>query len=258
MRPDQAGKYPEYADYVTPSALYGALGGRTANQDLIDNHVIEGIDALARHPAAAQCATSANALPLTATFISGDGTVKACFPKGCTAATEMSSATRVCYEETHCETTRGQCMPNLLGQQTCDQALFDADDLDEGGQLYFEQASTPPLRLARFTAPATAGTVDDVWLPRLAGAPGSDDGGFVPDPSKPLTALLDAYIVPGGVHTFVNGNPCEAFDSGTYLTNLVARFFMSNGSDLYYLSHPKTHHCLATNDVKSCGYLGAE
>ena len=59
--------------------------------------------------------------------------------------------------------------------------------------------------------------------------------------------------MPQGVHTFVNGEPCQSFDAGTYLTNLTARFFMSHGSDLYYLSHPSTHLCL--QDVTTCGYL---
>lgn len=259
MRPDQAAKYPDYANYVTPDALYQALGGHTPNQDLIDHHVIEGVTKLARHPAGAACATSANAKPLDGTFVWSDGTTKSCYPKGCTAETESSSMTRVCYEETHCDTTagsptEGQCLPNQLSQVTCDEALFDADNLDEGGQLYFEQAAPVAHRLARYTQPATPSTIADVWAPRISGAPGSADGGFVPDPSRRLTGLLDAYIVPGGVHTFTNGNPCEAFDAGTYLTNLVARFFMSDGSDLYYLSHPTTHHCLDTSEV-SCGYL---
>jgi hypothetical protein len=55
------------------------------------------------------------------------------------------------------------------------------------------------------------------------------------------------------VHTFVNGEPCQSFDHGTYLTNLTARFFQSNGTDLYYLSHPLSHHCL--QDVTTCDYM---
>ena len=35
--------------------------------------------------------------------------------------------------------------------------------------------------------------------------------------------------------------------------NLTARFFMTNGSDLYYLSHPKTHLCL--QDATKCDYM---
>ena len=34
-----------------------------------------------------------------------------------------------------------------------------------------------------------------------------------------------------------------------------ARFFMSNGSDLYYLSHPRTHQCL--QDPATCDYLAS-
>ena len=37
------------------------------------------------------------------------------------------------------------------------------------------------------------------------------------------------------------------------MTNLVARFFQTDGTDLYYLSHPASHHCLAT-ESPSCDY----
>jgi len=49
-------------------------------------------------------------------------------------------------------------------------------------------------------------------------------------------------------------HPTETFDHGTYLTNLVARFFQTNGSDLHFLSHPASHHCLE-DDATDCGYL---
>jgi hypothetical protein len=262
LRPDQAELYPEYADYVTPAALFGALGGKTPNQDLIDRHVIEGIPALARHPASEACAASANAGPVTATYLNQAGEELACLPgpgsiepeKICSEETEADEATRICYGGTHCDTATGGCVPNALGQQRCDEALWDADDLDEGGQLYFENASAVPHRLARYTQPASAADPAAVWAPRLAGAPFGEDGAWQPDPARPLTALLDAYTVPEGEHTFVNGEPCQSFDHGTYLTNLTARFFMSNGTDLYYLSHPATHRCLA-KDAQSCGYL---
>ena len=73
-----------------------------------------------------------------------------------------------------------------------------------------------------------------------------DDEAYVPrsPPQGRLTALLDAYTVPEGEHTFVNGNPCQSFDHGTYLSNLVAHFFASSGTDIYYLSHPSSHLCL--------------
>ena len=255
LRPDAADRFPEYAGFVTPSSLYASLGGKTPNQVLIDDHVIEGIPALARYPAGVSCPASANAKPLDATFPSAAGPLKACFPIGCTDETEADPATRLCYYDTHCSEEAGgslprQCVPNTLGQTTCDEALFDVDDLDEGASKYFEQNAPAPLRLARFAA---AAGVEEAWEPRVLGAPFTLDGNWKSEPGRPLNALLDAYIVPQGVHTFVNGEPCQGWDSGTYLTNLTARFFMTDGSDLYYLSHPRTHPCL--QKPETCDYL---
>lgn len=245
FRPDQVARYPEYADYATPDDLYRAFGDKTPNQVLIDNHVIEGIPALARHPAGEACAKSQNAKNPDATFTAADGTALACFPTGCKAADN-------CYSDTHCDKTLDRCVPNALGQQTCDEALYDADDLDEGTLRYYEQNAPIPLRLARVAAPATPATLDAVWEPRRKGQPLTSDLGWTPS-KRPLTALLDAYLVPQGVHGFASGEPCQGFDHGTYLTNLTARFFMTGGADLYYLSHPATHRCL--EDVATCGYL---
>jgi len=245
FRPEQAAKYPEYADYVTPAALYAALGSKTPNQDLIDNHVIEGIPALARHPAGPECAASANAL-IDGSYENSAGESVACFATGCI------DDPSVCKGASHCDDNVDACVPNQLGAQTCEEALFDADDLDEGQHLYFEQASPAPHRLVRYTQAASVSTIDSVWEPRLRGAPYGEDGAWTP--SQRVTGLLDAYIVMQGVHTFVNGNPCENFDSGTYLTNLVARFFQTDGTDVYYLSHPKSHHCLGRG-AATCDYL---
>ncbi|APR84407.1 Hypothetical protein A7982_09756 [Minicystis rosea] len=246
MRPDQVARYPEYADYATPDALFAALDERTPNQVLINNHVIEGIAALARTPAEAGCATSQNAKDADATFSTADGAELQCFPTGC------KSQGKSCYYDTHCDEALDRCVPNALGQQKCDEALYDVDDLDEGLLRYFEKNARVPLRLARFTQAATPSTIGDVWAPRVLGKPFGKDLNWTPS-GKPLTALLDAYIVPQGVHTFVNGEPCQSFDHGTYLTNLTARFFMTNGADLYYLSHPNTHRCL--QDAATCDYL---
>lgn len=246
FRPEQVLAYPEYADYVTPDPLYRALGNKTANRALIDNHVIEGITALARHPAGPSCAASQNAAPLGTMYKNADGQLLACYPTGC------ATANVACYYDTHCDAMLDQCVPNALGQRKCDEALFDIDDLDEGDLLYFEDNAPIPLRAARYTQAATPATIEDVWRPRLDGEPYGADGTWTPD--KPLTALLDAYLVPEGVHTFINGEPCQSFDHGTYLSHLTARFFMTNGADLYYLSHPATHRCLG-KDVLSCGYL---
>ena len=259
FRPDQALLYPQYLDYATPAELYQELGGRTPNQELIDRHVIEGITAMARHAAGPECAASQNAAPPGATFLDADDVPRACYPTGCTAQTESTSETRVCYSDTYCAIpdgeTVGACLPTRLGQQRCDEALWDADDLDEGDQLYFEQHSAVPQRLARLTNSAHASSLEQVWAPRLLGKPFSADGGWQPSspPAGRITALLDAYVVPEGTHTFTNGRPCSAFDTETYLTNLVGRFFQSDGTDLYYLSHPTSHHCLAAQ-TQSCDF----
>jgi hypothetical protein len=136
----------------------------------------------------------------------------------------------------------------------CEEALFDADDLDEGEHLYFEQSAPVPHRLVRYTASAADSSVDAVWEPRLRGLPGSADDQWSPSDGRRVTGLLDAYIVPEGTHTFVNGDPCQSFDHGNYLTNLVARFFQSDGTDVYYLSHPSSHHCLEESG-EACGYI---
>lgn len=246
LRPDQAAKYPALADFVTPAALYEALGNKTPNQVLVEKHVIEGIPALARHPAGVECVSSANAGPAVATYQLADGSTGACFPTGCTTGT-------ACFDGSHCDTALDRCLPDETGRRVCEEALYDADVLDEGTAHYQQQSASVPLRLARLTS---AGKPEAVWAPRLLGVPYGQDGAWKPSlaPKRaPLVALLDAYIVPQGVHTFVNGEPCQSFDHGTYLTNLTARFFMTDGADLYYLSHPASHHCL--QQVASCDYM---
>lgn len=254
FRPDQVPLYPHYVDYATPPDLFAALGDKTPNQDLIDNHVIEGITELARHRAGPDCTTSANALPGDATYVDSHGDVLACYPVGCTEETEKEKATRVCPSDTQCDFDSGSCFPRPLGQEKCDEALFDSDDLDEGRSLFFEDNSPIPHRLARHTQRATSATLNEIWAPRLKGAPFSPDGGWAPS-DKPLTALLNAYVVPEGTHTFGNGNPCFSFNVETYLTNLTARFFMTDGKDIYYLSHPTSHQCL--EDATTCDYLSS-
>jgi hypothetical protein len=257
LRPDQASLYPHYLDYVTPTALFDDLGGRTPNQDLIEKHVIEGITELARHEAGPECAMSQNAAPADAFFLDPNGVEMACYPIGCTEESEATGDTRICYGRQRCNFTTAVCVPQELGQKTCDEALWDSDNLDGGSHLYYEQASPIPHRLARLTASAHTDGIDEVWAPRLDGRPFSADAtAFFPRaaPAGRLTGLLNAYTVPEGEHTFVNGEPCQSFDHGTYLANLVARYFQSDGTDIYYLSHPETHQCLK-EFVPSCDYM---
>jgi hypothetical protein len=221
------------------------LGVRPPNRLLVADHVVEGIAPLARTPATSECPTSQNAKPPGATFLMADGTTGQCYPIGCMAGND-------CWSGTHCDPTLDRCLADPLGQQTCQEALLDVDFLDEGTAHYFQQTAPVPLRLARYAQAATAGTLADVWAPRLLGKPKGQDLAWTPA-GRPLAALLDAYAVPQGQHGFVNGDPCRSFDAGSYLTNLTARFLMTGGADLYYLSHPSTHLCL--QDATKCGYL---
>ncbi|HEY8077362.1 MAG TPA: hypothetical protein VIF62_24720, partial [Labilithrix sp.] len=127
----------------------------------------------------------------------------------------------------------------------CKRAVADMDWLAEGADLWDAQHPAVPLRLARDT---TVAITDDAslaraWAPRLTGAPFADDADAW-KPGPPLLGAYDAYVVPGGQHVFVNANPCKAFDAELYHINLLVRFLATQGRDLYFLTHPKTHRCL--------------
>jgi hypothetical protein len=64
----------------------------------------------------------------------------------------------------------------------------------------------------------------------------------------PVAAVLNAFIRPEGTHSFSLPDPREAFEVTQYLTNLVARFYASDGRDLLYRSRPADHHCAARGD----------
>lgn len=147
------------------------------------------------------------------------------------------------------------CMPNYIksaqctappAATECSRAVFDADWLAEGANLWDAPHPAVPLRLARAAdiRAVDASSVDRAWAPRLTGVPFASDGaGWTGQ--APLLGVLDAWIQPGGQHVFVNGDPCKAFDDVVYHDNLVARFLATQGRDLYVLSHPTTHRCLA-------------
>ncbi len=226
LRPDAAQRYPALADYVTPAALYSALGNRTPNQVLIDLHAMEGIARLARHPAGPACA--ANEQPLSDA---------ACHP-GCAPVDPQGQ----CLSGQSCND--GVCACSI-SPSTCTDALVDIDDLSESSDRIDAVRAPVPLRLGRIAQPATPDTVDAVWAPRLEGVPfaTSDDGAWTAD--KPIVGMILGYLDPAGVHTYNFTNPCQAFDAALYLHGLTARFFATGGRDLYPLSHPATHRCLA-------------
>jgi hypothetical protein len=67
-----------------------------------------------------------------------------------------------------------------------------------------------------------------------------------------VVALLNDYLQPLGEHTWDSGDACRNWDFATYGNGLMARFFASDGKDIYYLSHPSSHLCLS--DV-SCPFF---
>ena len=110
-----------------------------------------------------------------------------------------------------------------------------------------------PLRLARVAKVHVTDSTSlaAAWEPRLRGAP------FAPDEtawsaSERVVGLLNHYLVPKGQHTWDVGDACKKWDFATYGNALTARFFATEGRDLYYLSHPKTHGCLVDG---SCDFL---
>ena len=216
---------------MTPSALFDALGGKTPNRVLIDTHVIEGVYRLGRHPAGASCAPNESADP------------------SCHPACPPADPNGACFGGQAC--VQGVCA-QTIDPATCQNALFDPEDLGEGAMLYAQQSLPSPLRLTRRSASASAETIDETWAPRLQSLPRakSDDGAWASN--EPLTAMLNPYIVPQGKHCFEAPNACRNWDFAQYLVNLTARFFATEGRDLYYVSHPQSHGCLQNT---SCSFF---
>ncbi len=150
---------------------------------------------------------------------------------------------------------KGEYCPKdrTISAEDCRTALFDADWLSEGTMGFDQPHPTVPLRLGRVASAAgpDALALARTWAPRLRGAPfASDDRGWSADAR--VGALLGHYLEPGGKHTWDVGDVCRSFDGATYGNALFARFFASDGKDVYYLSHPASHRCLATG---TCAFL---
>lgn len=140
-----------------------------------------------------------------------------------------------------------------INPRDCAEALFDIDWVSEG-KMRIDQPHPPvPMRLGRLAGGAItdAQSLARAWEPRLRGVPMSNDDAAWTAHS-PVIALFNNYIEPDGAHTWNVGDACLAFDYATYGNALMARFFATEGKDVYYLSHPATHGCLATG---TCPFL---
>jgi hypothetical protein len=216
LPPAAATTMPEYANYATPPALYAAAGG-VPNDIMIANYVVEGIPRLERTHAGPACNVNFNA------------NAPAEFQCGSTLAVDPS---------------------------TCAQTLYDIDWHSEGTNL--EDAPHPvapsvPLRLGRLTSVQATdpNSLVRAWAPRLnVLAPNSPDSTAA---SAPVIALVNCYVNPLGQHVYFINDPCRAFDDVTYYDTQMARYLATGGTDLYSLSHPQTHKCMAT---QTCPFDG--
>jgi len=230
LRPDAATRYPDHVDYITPASLYEALGDMTPNRLLITRHVVEGVARLSREPPE-ECGVNE---------VTPDGASQ-CHPpceSGCAAGQSCDPEILLCVAEP-------------VDSESCARSLFDPDVIDEGSAGYGQRVAAVPLRLGRVAAPATRDAIEEIWEPRLAGTPfGTHTDTWRAD--RRVVALLMPYLDPLGSSTVAAMDPCERFSMDRYVKHLVARFFESQGADVYYLSHPSSHHCLEAAD---CPFL---
>ncbi len=212
LPPQAIRTFPEYADYVTPQALYDQLGGRTPAQVYIQTYVAEGVNRLGRTHAGPGCA-----------------------PNYVDVKTPTCSVTKT------------------VDVEACSKALYDVDWVSEGRSKLDQPHADVPVRLGRIAGlhPTDAASLAHAWEPRLRGIP------FVPDEqgwpaSDEVVAVLNHYLELKGQHTWDAPDVCRRWDYATYGNGLQARFFATEGKDVYYLTHPTSHGCLA--DV-SCPFF---
>lgn len=137
--------------------------------------------------------------------------------------------------------------PEPLAPEDCATALFDADWLSEGAQGFDQPHPDVPLRLGRIAARhVTDGTsLAAAWEPRLRGEPRAPDETAWRAGDR-VVGSVGVYVEPRGKHTWDVGSTCRVWDHATYGNALMARFFATQGKDVYYLSHPRSHACLAS------------
>jgi hypothetical protein len=142
--------------------------------------------------------------------------------------------------------------PPASDASACSQVLSDGDYLGELAQRVGQAHAEPPLRLARVAGlrATSRASLSSAWAPRIAGKPFGADGAW--PGGAPLVGMINAYLTPTGQHDWSFGDPCQAWDGTTYMDNLLVRFLATRGSDLYFLSHPGSHECLASS---ACPFL---
>ncbi len=146
------------------------------------------------------------------------------------------------------------CTSEPATEPDCGVALMDPDWLSEGKDRHDAPHGAVPLRLAR-SARIVAGSSSDLekaWAPRLLGRPLATTDAGAWTGSDELVGVFTIYGEPRGYHVWTTGDPCRAFDHATHATHFLARYLATDARDLYVLSHPATHGCLAD---ASCDFL---
>jgi len=204
LPPSFADTHPAWAEYVTPRSLWDSLGGRTPNDVLIENHVLEGIPRLGRTRAGASC-----------------------------KANYAESA--VCTSPPSARDVTESCSKAIYDVDWLSEGKNPWDAPHPAMPLRLARANDVRIRDAVSLARA--------WEPRTFGTPfASDAAGW--QGQEPLVGVLNTWIEPGGQHVFAIANPCKAFEDTIYYDHLLIRFLTTQGKDLYFLSHPSTHLCL--------------
>jgi hypothetical protein len=165
---------------------------------------------------------------------------------GKVARTRAGAACNVNYQKSELCTKDPKPDPAV-----CNATMFDPDWVSEGLDRYDAPHLDSPLRLARLASVRVtdAATLSQAWTPRLAGAPfAADDTAW--KSTERVVGLFQNYLEPLGRHVWDMPDLCKAWDFATYGNGIIARFFASDGKDVYYLSHPRTHRCLATGNCE--------
>ncbi len=204
LPPTAIDRFPEYADYATPTEIYDKLGRRTPMQFLIDKHVIEGVARLNRTGGAGpKCAPN---------YVPGGATC----PKNP-------------VEEPY------ECRNALFDADWASEGRMPFDQ--PHAEIPLRLARMANVHAADTTSLAAS------WGPRLRGEPFSPDSAGWSAHDR-IVGVFSHYLTAKGQHTWDVGDKCKVWDFAPYGNALTARFFASGGRDLYYLSHPTTHGCL--------------
>ena len=133
-----------------------------------------------------------------------------------------------------------------------DTFLFDVDDVSEGRLRFTPSGREQSLEADALQAPRLNRPLR--WVRRSHQVASAREDVWSVRPGEDISALLNNYAIPAGVHGFdeLVYDPSVPWDTSQYVINLIARFGASGGTDVYYHSNPRDHQCL---EDSSCDFL---